>query len=240
MRRNGREANQLRPVTITRHYTKYAEGSVLVAYGDTKVICNASITDGVPAFLRGEDKGWLTAEYSMLPRATQERCMREAARGKQDGRTLEIQRLLGRSLRTVVDLKQLQGYTLVVDCDVLQADGGTRTASITGACVAIADALAKLQQKTKKNYSLQQFIAAVSVGICNGAPVLDLDYAEDSHAQTDMNVVMTADGKFIEIQGTAEKRSFSAEELHAMLNLAKHGIAQLLELQQQALHTITS
>ena len=236
MRSNNRANNQLREITIERHYTKYAEGSVLITCGETKVLCNASISDSVPHFLRGKNQGWLTAEYSMLPRSTHERNSREAARGKQGGRTLEIQRLLGRALRATVDLKSLDGYSIVIDCDVLQADGGTRTASITGAYVALVDAITSLTtQGIITTKPLHSFIAAVSVGICNGEAVLDLDYAEDSSAQTDMNVVMNDEGKFIEVQGTAEQQSFSAEELQSMLALAKQGTEQLIHLQKQAL-----
>ena len=236
MRPSGRQAQQLRPISIERHFTQYAEGSVLVSFGNTKVLCNASFIEGVPSFLRGEQKGWLTAEYSMLPRATHDRSAREAARGKQTGRTQEIQRLLGRALRAAVDMSAFPDYTLTVDCDVLQADGGTRTASITGACVAVADAFAWAQAKglIKRN-PLLHMIAAVSVGVFNDVPVLDLDYSEDSQAQTDMNVVMTEAGEFVEIQGTAEQRSFTATELTQLLGLAEQGIAELIGIQKQVL-----
>lgn len=233
MRKDGREQDQLRPITLTRHYTKHAEGSVLVAYGDTKVLCNVSINEGVPRFLRNSGQGWLTAEYGMLPRATHHRTDREASRGKQGGRTLEIQRLIGRSLRAAIDLKALGEHTLVIDCDVLQADGGTRTASITGACVALYDALQNY--KKFRSMTLQTFIASVSVGIHQGEAVLDLDYKEDSSAQTDMNVVMNEHGEFIELQGTAESKAFTAHELNAMLELAQTGISQLIEIQKQVL-----
>ena len=231
-----RQPNQLRPIKITRHFTKHAEGSVLVEFGDTRVLCNASVTEGVPRFLKGSGKGWLTAEYGMLPRSTGSRMDREAARGKQGGRTVEIQRLIGRSLRAAVDLDALGEFTLVVDCDVIQADGGTRTASITGACVAVVDALNHLQRKgALKTDPLLNMIASVSVGIYQGVPVLDLDYPEDSAADTDMNLVMTENGGIIEIQGTAEKAPFSEEEFQAMLALGKKGIKDLIALQRQAL-----
>ena len=235
-RPSGRSAQQLRPISITRHFTKHAEGSVLVSFGDTKVICTASIEDSVPRFLRGSGQGWVTAEYGMLPRSTGSRMDREAARGKQGGRTVEIQRLIGRSLRAVMDLGALGENTITIDCDVIQADGGTRTASITGACVALADAVSVLRERgVLKGDPLRQLVAAVSVGIHNGVPVLDLDYAEDSAAETDMNVVMTQDGGFVELQGTAEGAPFSAAELEGMLALARAGIAELIELQRQAL-----
>jgi len=236
MRPSGRALNQLREVKITRGYTKHAEGSVLVEFGDTKVLCTASVEKSVPRFLKGKGKGWVTAEYGMLPRSTGSRMGREAARGKQSGRTQEIQRLIGRSLRAAVDLERLGENTITIDCDVIQADGGTRTASITGACVALVDALRHLQEnKVIKTDPLLHMIASVSVGIYEGKPVLDLDYIEDSSAETDMNVVMTANGDFIEIQGTAEGAPFSQEELNDMLALAKEGIATLTELQQAAL-----
>jgi len=236
MRPSGRALNQLREVKITRGYTKHAEGSVLVEFGDTKVLCTASVEKSVPRFLKGKGKGWVTAEYGMLPRSTGSRMGREAARGKQSGRTQEIQRLIGRSLRAAVDLERLGENTITIDCDVIQADGGTRTASITGACVALVDALRHLQEnKVIKTDPLLHMIASVSVGIYDGKPVLDLDYIEDSSAETDMNVVMTANGDFIEIQGTAEGAPFSQEELNDMLALAKEGIATLTELQQAAL-----
>lgn len=233
MRPSGRTPDQLRLIQFTRAYTKHAEGSVLVEFGDTKVVCTASFTQGVPRFLKGTGQGWLTAEYGMLPRSTKERMEREASKGKQGGRTLEIQRLIGRSLRTAVDLSVLGENTLVVDCDVIQADGGTRTAAITGSCIALADACSfALSQGLIKKNPLQFLLASVSVGICNGIPVLDLDYAEDSTAETDMNVVMTEQGGFIEIQGTAEKQTFSQEELNAMLGLAKTGIQALIAKQK--------
>jgi ribonuclease PH len=236
MRPSNRALNQLREVRITRHYTKHAEGSVLVEFGDTKVICTASIENSVPPFLRGKGQGWITAEYGMLPRSTGSRMQREAAKGKQQGRTVEISRLIGRSLRAAVDLEALGENTITIDCDVIQADGGTRTASITGACVALADALAWLKTSQKlKGEPLKQMICAVSVGIYEGKAVLDLDYAEDSSAETDLNVVMTEHGGFVEIQGTAEGEAFSADELHAMLALAKEGNAALALAQQAAL-----
>ncbi len=235
-RPSGRNADQLRPVSITRHYTKHAEGSVLVCFGDTQVLCTASVMEGVPRFLRGTGQGWLTAEYGMLPRSTGTRMDREAARGKQGGRTVEIQRLIGRSLRAAIDLSQLGEYTITLDCDVIQADGGTRTAAITGACVALVDALRFLQRRRQlKADPLLNLVASVSVGIYEGKPVLDLDYPEDSKADTDMNLVMTETGGIIEIQGTAEKSPFSEDEFQAMLTLGKKGIAELIALQQQAL-----
>jgi len=235
-RPSGRNPNQLRAIRITRHYTKHAEGSVLVEFGDTKVICTASVVNSVPSFLRGKGQGWLTAEYGMLPRSTDTRMDREAARGKQQGRTVEIQRLIGRSLRAAVDLDALGENTINIDCDVIQADGGTRTASITGAWVALADAIAHLKAAGKvTGEPLKRAIASVSVGIYQGVPVLDLDYPEDSSADTDMNVVMGNDGGIIEIQGTAEAEPFTEEEFAAMLKLAKQGIAELHRLQQEAL-----
>ena len=235
-RPSGRTPSQLRPVRITRHYTKHAEGSVLVEFGDTKVICTASVVNSVPPFLRGQGQGWLTAEYGMLPRSTGTRMDREAARGKQQGRTVEIQRLIGRSLRAAVDLAALGENTIHIDCDVIQADGGTRTASITGAWVALADAIAFLKAQGKvTGEPLKRAIASISVGIYQGVPVLDLDYPEDSAADTDMNVVMGDDSGIIEIQGTAEAEPFTETEFAAMLGLAKQGIAQLHELQRLAL-----
>lgn len=232
MRPSKRESNQLREINITRNYTKHAEGSVLVEFGHTKVICTASVTPEVPPFLRNTGQGWVTAEYGMLPRSTHSRIQREAAKGKQAGRTQEIQRLIGRSLRAAVDLKTLGEYTIVVDCDVIQADGGTRTASITGGCIALYDAIQHLKIATSPTSDpFKQFIASVSVGMFNGEAVLDLDYDEDSTAETDMNVVMTESGQFIEIQGTAEKNTFSDSELGKMLALAKSGIKELIELQ---------
>jgi len=236
MRPSTRQPNELREIKFTRKYTKHAEGSVLVEYGDTKIICTASVIAGVPRFLKGTNKGWLTAEYGMLPRSTSERMQREATRGGQAGRTQEIQRLIGRSLRTAVDLKMLGENTLMLDCDVLQADGGTRTASITGCCIAAYDAFDFLcQQGILKKNPLKFFIAAVSVGIYNGIPVLDLDYAEDSTAETDMNVVMTEHGSFIEIQGTAEAAPFHSKDLQGMLALADMGIKSLIYKQKQVL-----
>mgnify|MGYP001107749229 FL=1 len=235
-RPGGRRPEQLRSVKITRNFTRHAEGSVLVAFGDTKVICTASVTPGVPRFLRGKGQGWVTAEYGMLPRSTNSRMDREAARGKQSGRTQEIQRLIGRSLRAAVDMSVLGENTINIDCDVIQADGGTRTASITGAYVALADAVEYLLSKKRIAKSpLQSFVASVSVGIYKGTPVLDLDYAEDSQAETDMNVVMNSDGGFIEVQGTAEAAPFNQDELNAMLELAKRGIADLVKVQRMAL-----
>ncbi|MFP1726700.1 MULTISPECIES: ribonuclease PH [Lonsdalea] len=236
MRPTGRSAQQIRPLTLTRHYTKHAEGSVLVEFGDTKVLCNATVEEGVPRFLKGQGKGWVTAEYGMLPRSTHTRNAREASRGKQGGRTLEIQRLIARSLRAALDLKTLGEYTITLDCDVLQADGGTRTASITGACVALADALNAMvaNGKLKKN-PLKGMVAAVSVGIVNGEALCDLEYVEDSAAETDMNVVMTEDGRMIEVQGTAEGEPFSHDELLALLALARGGIETIIQAQKAAL-----
>lgn len=235
MRPSARPAQQLRDISLTLGFTKHAEGSVLVAFGDTKVICTASLTSGVPPFLKDSGQGWVTAEYGMLPRSTHDRMPREAAKGKQSGRTQEIQRLIARSLRAAVDLKALGENTIVVDCDVIQADGGTRTASITGGCVALYFAIQALVAKKQLTVNpFKQFVASVSVGIYQGTPVLDLDYAEDSNAETDMNVVMTENGQFIEIQGTAEKSTFSESELAAMLALAKSGIASLVKAQQAA------
>ena len=232
-----RENNQLREIKITRNFTIHAEGSVLIECGNTKVLCNASIEDRVPAWLRGKGKGWVTAEYGMLPRSTNSRMRREAASGKQGGRTLEIQRLIARSLRAVVDLKALGERIITVDCDVIQADGGTRTASITGAYVAMVDAVNKmLADGSLKKNPIHGEIAAVSVGIYKGEPVLDLDYPEDSNAETDMNVVMNEAGHFIEIQGTAEGHAFRRDEMNQMLDLAEHGINQLLLAQQNALN----
>jgi ribonuclease PH len=227
----------MRPVRFTRGFTKHAEGSVLVEFGDTKVICTASVEERVPRFLQGEEQGWVTAEYGMLPRSTGSRMSREAARGKQGGRTLEIQRLIGRSLRAAVDLKALGERTITLDCDVIQADGGTRTASITGAYVALADAIAGLRAQGLLDCDpLRGPVASVSVGIFQGEAVLDLDYAEDCTAETDMNVVMNAAGQFIEVQGTAEGHPFSGDELNTMLDYARKGIAELIERQQTALN----
>jgi ribonuclease PH len=226
----------LRPVRITRGYTRHAEGSVLVEFGDTRVLVTASVEEGVPSFLRGKGEGWITAEYGMLPRATHTRNAREAARGKQGGRTLEIQRLIGRSLRAVVDMRALGERTVTLDCDVLQADGGTRTASITGAYVALADAIAKLaKRRALASNPLHGQVAAVSVGIVNGAPVVDLDYSEDSSAETDMNVVMNNGGGFVEVQGTAEGHAFRRHELDQLLDLAATACQQLFVVQMEAL-----
>jgi len=235
-RPSGRNANEMRSISFERGYTCHAEGSVLVAFGDTKVICTASISAGVPGFLRGKGEGWLTAEYGMLPRSTGSRMDREAARGKQSGRTVEIQRLIGRSLRAALDLKLLGERTLTVDCDVIQADGGTRTASISGACVAVVDALNGLQRSGELDTDpLKHMISAVSVGVWNGLPVLDLDYVEDSSADSDMNVVMTEHGGLIEVQGTAEGATFSQDELSALLALATSASATITAAQRQAL-----
>ena len=237
MRLNGRFPQQLRDIRITRQYTKHAEGAVLVEFGDTKVLCTASVqSNNLPRFLKGKNQGWITAEYGMLPRSTHERMEREAAKGKQGGRTLEIQRLIGRALRSMVDLKHLGENMITVDCDVLQADGGTRTAAITGSCVALIDALRYMQQKNLlKSWPVKHLVAAVSVGIFEGIPVLDLDYAEDSHAETDMNVIMTDMDSFIEVQGTAEGAPFSEAHLQAVLGLAKDGIKELIIKQRAAL-----
>ncbi|WP_295685510.1 ribonuclease PH [Nevskia ramosa] len=233
-RPSNRAPDQLRPVTIQRQFTRHAEGSVLVAFGDTQVLCTASVEERGPSWKK--DGGWLTAEYGMLPRSTHTRSKREAAQGKQSGRTQEIQRLIGRSLRSVLDLDAMAGLTITIDCDVLQADGGTRTASITGGYVALADAIAHLRKIGKiKRDPLHGQVAAVSVGIYNGTPVLDLDYPEDSNCETDMNVVMNAAGGFIEVQGTAEGHAFQRSELDALLGLAQKGIAELCAIQQQAL-----
>jgi ribonuclease PH len=234
MRPSGRTPDQLRPVSIQRGFTKHAEGSVLVSFGDTRVLCTASVEERGPAWKK--DGGWVTAEYGMLPRATHDRSRREAAQGKQSGRTQEIQRLIGRSLRACVDLSALGSYTITLDCDVLQADGGTRTAAITGSYVALVDAVNSLQKRglLKKNPLFGQ-VAAVSVGIFEGTPVLDLDYREDSACECDMNVVMNEAGQFIEVQGTAEGHAFRREELDALLDLATGGIRQLIEAQREAL-----
>ena len=236
MRPSKRRPDELRPFAIDRHYTRHAEGSVLVAFGDTRVICTASVEEGVPGFLRGRTQGWVTAEYGMLPRATHTRTEREAARGKQSGRTQEIQRLIGRSLRAVTDLAKLGERTVKIDCDVIQADGGTRTASVTGAFVALYDAVGTLVQRGILSASpIRDFVAAVSVGLVEGVPVLDLDYAEDSGCETDMNVVMTGSGGFVEIQGTAEGAPFSTAQMSALVALAKQGIAELIAKQKAAL-----
>ncbi len=236
MRPSQRLSDQLRSIRITRHYTKHAEGSVLIECGDTKVICTASVEEKVPPHKKGSGEGWVTAEYGMLPRSTDSRMAREAAKGKQSGRTQEIQRLIGRSLRCVVDLKKLGERTIQIDCDVIQADGGTRTASITGAFVALHDAVSGLMQKgLVKETPLKDFIAAISVGIYQGKPVLDLDYVEDSACDTDMNVVMLGNGHFVEVQGTAEGHAFTRAEMDELLELAQSGIAQLIEMQRAAL-----
>jgi ribonuclease PH len=235
MRPSQRSPNQLREIRITRHYTKHAEGSVLIECGDTRVICTASVEERVPPHKKGSGEGWVTAEYGMLPRSTNSRMQREAAKGKQSGRTQEIQRLIGRSLRAVVDLKKLGERTIHLDCDVIQADGGTRTASITGSFVALRDAVLFLMQKGLLTESpLKDAVAAISVGIYQGTPVLDLDYLEDSECDTDMNVVMLGSGHFVEVQGTAEGHAFSREEMDELLELAKSGIADLIAMQQAA------
>lgn len=236
---DNRQLNELRNITFERNYTKHAEGSVLVSFGDTKVLCNATVESGVPRWLKGQGKGWVTAEYGMLPRATNTRTQREAARGKQSGRTQEIQRLIGRSLRAMVDLNKLGENTIYIDCDVIQADGGTRTASITGAAVALVDAIESMQaregKKQLKTDPLLGLVAAVSVGVKDGEVLLDLCYQEDSNCDTDLNVVMTQKGEFIEIQGTAEEKPFTRAQADQMLAIAETGIAQLVEMQQQVL-----
>ncbi len=235
-RPSGRAPEQPREIRLTRDYTRHAEGSVLVEFGDTRVLCNASVEAGVPRWLRGKGQGWVTAEYGMLPRATHTRGGREATRGKQGGRTLEIQRLIGRSLRAAVNLKKLGEFTITLDCDVIQADGGTRTAAITGGCVALVDAIRYLQRnKLIKGDPFKQLVSSVSVGIFKGVPVVDLDYPEDSGADTDMNVVMAESGSLIEVQGTAEAGTFSRAELNAMLELAEQAGAQLFAHQREAL-----
>ena len=237
MRASQRNANELRSIRLSRGFTCHAEGSVLVEFGATRVLCTASVEDKVPPFLRGKGEGWVTAEYGMLPRATHTRSAREAAKGKQSGRTQEIQRLIGRSLRAVVDLSALGERQITIDCDVLQADGGTRTAAITGACVALHDALTGLVRSGQLAHNpMREFVAAVSVGIHDGTPILDLDYAEDSSCDTDMNVVMTEGGSMIEVQGTAEGKAFSRTELNALIDLAEAGIARLIELQRAAVN----
>jgi len=236
MRPSQRKPDELRPVAIERGYTRHAEGSVLIGFGDTRVICTASVEEGVPGFLKGRGQGWVTAEYGMLPRSTHTRTDREAARGKQSGRTQEIQRLIGRSLRAVIDLQALGERTVKLDCDVIQADGGTRTASVTGAFVALHDAVARLRERGVLAASpIRDFVAAVSVGVYEGAPVLDLDYAEDSQCDTDMNVVMTGSSGFVELQATAEGAPFSAAQMQALIALAQRGIAQLVAKQKEAL-----
>jgi ribonuclease PH len=235
-RPSGRRPDELRPLRITRHYTRHAEGSVLIESGDTKVLCTASVEEGVPGFLKGKGSGWLTAEYGMLPRATNTRTRREAAEGRQSGRTQEIQRLIGRSLRAVTDLSKLGERTIKIDCDVLQADGGTRCASITGACVALCDAIAWCGSRGLiAGNPMTGFVAAVSVGVVGGTPVLDLDYAEDSGCDTDMNVVMTETGGFVEVQGTAEGAPFSRSEMDALVTLADRGIRTLIAAQRSAI-----
>lgn len=236
-RPSGRAPDEMRAIKLTRGFTRHAEGSVLVEFGDTRVICTASVDPSVPRFMRGEGRGWITAEYGMLPRSTGSRMNREAARGKQGGRTVEIQRLIGRSLRAAVDLSALGENTITLDCDVIQADGGTRTASITGACVALADAIRHIRANNPSLAAdpLGRMVASVSVGLYQGVPVLDLDYPEDSTADTDMNIVMAEDGGLIEIQGTAEAEPFSQQQFDAMLALAKKGIGELHALQRQAL-----
>jgi ribonuclease PH len=235
-RPSGRTPASLRPIRITRGFTRHAEGSVLIEFGDTQVLCTASVEESLPPFLRGKGQGWLTAEYGMLPRATHTRSAREAAKGKQSGRTQEIQRLIGRSLRAVVDMKALGERQITIDCDVLQADGGTRTAAITGACIAVHDALEGLVKAGKLPANpMRDFVAAISVGIYKGIPVLDLDYPEDSDCDTDMNVVMTGSGGFVEVQGTAEGTPFSRTELDSLLELAATGVAQLVVEQKKAL-----
>ncbi len=233
MRPSQREANQLRPIKITRPYNNHAEGSVLIEFGKTRVLCTASVTEGVPRFLKGKNQGWVTAEYGMLPRATHSRNDREASKGKQTGRTLEIQRLIGRSLRSCFDMKLIGENTITLDCDVIQADGGTRTSAITGACIALKDALDWMLAKEKIRKKIPfTYVAAVSVGIYRNQPVLDLDYAEDVLAQTDMNVVMSEHGEYIEVQGTAEDGSFNRNQLNEMLTLAEEGIKELVKLQK--------
>ena len=236
MRIDGRKNEQLRPVKVTRNYTKYAEGSVYIEVGDTKVLCNVSVEEKVPQFLKGSVEGWITAEYNMLPRSTGTRKVRDIARLKLDGRTMEIQRLIGRALRSVVDLKALGERTLWIDCDVIQADGGTRTTSISGAFIAMVDAINKIH-KTKpfKVYPIRNFVAATSVGILNGEKILDLCYEEDSNAMVDMNIIMTDEGEFVEVQGTGEEKPFSRAELNELLDLGKKGIKQMIQVQKDSL-----
>ncbi|MCJ8013852.1 ribonuclease PH [Paenibacillus sp. KQZ6P-2] len=239
MRSNGRSSNQLRPMKMTVNVNKYAEGSVLIEMGDTKVLCTATVDEKVPPFLKGQGKGWVTAEYSMLPRATQSRNQRESARGKLSGRTMEIQRLIGRALRSVVDLRALGERTITLDCDVLQADGGTRTTSITGSFVALAIAVSKIAQHHKLPvFPITDYLASVSVGVVNGEPMLDLNYEEDSSAKVDMNLVMTGGGTFVELQGTGEESPFTREELNQLLELGEKGILQLIEKQKEMLGPI--
>ncbi|GAB7388705.1 ribonuclease PH [Bacillaceae bacterium] len=236
MRADGREAGQLRPVKITRNYIKHAEGSVLIEVGDTKVICTASVEERVPPFMRGQGKGWVTAEYSMLPRATETRNVREVSKGKPSGRTMEIQRLIGRALRSVVDLEKLGERTIWIDCDVIQADGGTRAASITGGFVAMMDALTVVKEKANlEEHPIRDFLAAVSVGVVEDQLLLDLNYEEDAQAKVDMNLVMTGTGKFVEIQGTGEAAPFSPEELNRLISMGQKGISELIALQKKVL-----
>lgn len=238
---DGREPRQIRPVNITRNYNKYAEGSVLIEVGDTKVICTASVDERVPPFLKGMGKGWVTAEYSMLPRATGVRTIREAAKGKLGGRTMEIQRLIGRAMRSVVDLQALGERTITLDCDVIQADGGTRTASITGAFVAMIDALNSLHERGMiEKIPVSAFVAAISVGRLKGQVVLDVCYAEDSAAEVDMNIVMTGAGEYVEVQGTGEESSFSRRDMETMLDCAEFGIQELIDIQKQALGEVAA
>ncbi len=235
-RHYNRTASQLRPVKITRHYSKHADGSVLIECGDTRIICSASISEKIPPFLKDQNQGWLTAEYGMLPSSTHERMQREAARGKQSGRTMEIQRLIGRSLRAIIDLKKLGERTIQIDCDVIQADGGTRTASITGAFVALHDAVGSLLKRGLiESTPIIDYVAAISVGIHQDSPILDLDYLEDSTCDTDMNIIMTDKSGIVEIQGTAEGAAFSRPELNQMLDLAESGIKELISIQKAAL-----
>lgn len=239
MRSNGRRPEDTRPITIRTETNKYAEGSVFIEVGDTKVLCTATVDEKVPPFMKGQGKGWITAEYSMLPRATHVRNQRESARGKLTGRTMEIQRLIGRALRSVIDLHALGERTITLDCDVIQADGGTRTTSITGSFVAMAIAINKISEQHKlAKFPITDFLASLSVGIINGKPMCDLNYEEDSSAKVDMNVVMTGDGKFVEVQGTGEESPFSREELNQLLELAENGIMQVIEQQKQVLGPI--
>lgn len=236
LRHNNRAATQIRPIKITRRYTKYAEGAVLIECGDTKVVCTASVVDKIPLFLKGSGQGWLTAEYGMLPCSTNERMQREAAKGRQSGRTMEIQRLIGRALRSIINLEKLGERTIQIDCDVIQADGGTRTASITGAFVALHDAVESLlAQRLIVSSPIRDHVAAISVGIHRGVPIIDLDYTEDSTCDTDMNVVMTGELGLVEVQGTAEGATFDRKELNAMLDMAQHGIQELITLQKASL-----
>ena len=236
MRPSGRKTDEIRNINITRNFTRHAEGSVLVEFGNTRVLCNATVEERVPRFLKGKGQGWVTAEYGMLPRSTNQRMQREAAKGKQGGRTMEIQRLIGRSLRAAVDLQALGEHSITIDCDVIQADGGTRTASVTGGCVALVDAISYMQEKQLiKSNPLQRLVASVSAGVYNGNVILDLDYDEDSNAETDMNFVMDDNGGFIEIQGTAEGKPFTVAEMQNMTEYAQTGISSLIKHQKQAL-----